>query len=141
MQEDVRFAGIARATNQHQEDIRGHGGVPLPVAIGCWKGGVIVQNFHFPIYHVGEEARATRSGRNTRNRVAKAFGEVSAEELFRPIMKQLPPIEEERFVPPLLLIEDEEEGGDFVLPLPPLPLPIEEEEEGAVVAAAASQQT
>lgn len=64
VQQDVRFAGIDRTASEHLENIRGHGGVPSPVAVGQRKGGVIVKNFHFLMYHASEEAAATCGGRS-----------------------------------------------------------------------------
>ena len=41
VQEDVRFAGIAQTANlRYPKNIRGHGGVLSPVAVGRGKGGL-----------------------------------------------------------------------------------------------------
>lgn len=108
MQQDVRFSRITWATNQHPENISGQAWVALLVPICDRKVGIIILNFHPPYvlhrnHHVGEKV-ATKPAKDKAEveeqeqqiwqkfktkKIDREFGQLSGEELFKPITKRL----------------------------------------------------
>ena len=107
MQQDVCFSRIAWPADQHPENISRHAGISLLVVVCGRKFGIVIRNFHFLIYytpiimsmkkwdqHAEEKGKLAEQERQIRqkfkmNKINKQFGQISGEELFKPITKRL----------------------------------------------------